>query len=325
MNVLDRLEAEVQWRTADLRELAIHIHLQDVREDERARLARELHDELGGLLTAAKLVTTRIRGLPDLPDKARERLTKVMGRLDEVLTLKRRIIEVLHPSALRYLGLDKSIGLLCHDVAERLSVPVQHELAPALDEQRLAPEAELTVYRLVQESLTNVQRYARAKSVNVSLGHTSAGLQVQVQVQDDGIGFDLTATRVSRHGLAGMRHSVQALGGTMGLHSAPGAGKRIARMLPELPALSALPGACCGSCPRAGAGYGAAAGAEGVAGAGAGPGRRLTLINSSSARSGGFRPPSHLRRCAPRWWRGPVRHCLVRHRSAPLARRLYRH
>ena len=220
----ERLEAEVATRTADLRVLASH--LQSVREDERGRLARELHDELGGLLTAAKLDTARIRAVDGLPSKASERLVQVIRRLDEVVALKRRIIENLHPSALDHLGLRQSLVMLCQEVGERLGSAVACEL----QDVALAADAQLTVYRLVQEALTNVQKYAAARQVRVVL-RQQAG-EALVTVEDDGVGFDLAGARIGRHGLAGMRYRVEALGGRMQLASAPGQGTRVSAWLP---------------------------------------------------------------------------------------------
>jgi signal transduction histidine kinase len=222
-----RLEVEVAARTADLRELATH--LQTMREDERSRLARELHDELGGLLTAAKLDVARVRAAPGLSGPVAERVQMVGKRIDEVVALKRRIIEDLHPSALDHLGLQASLEILCREVGERLAVPVRCQIDGAQPE--LGPDGQLTVYRLAQESLTNVQKYAQAKSVVVRL-HADAQA-TEVSITDDGVGFDVAGTRVGRHGLAGMRYRVEALGGRMTLESAPGQGTRIVARLPH--------------------------------------------------------------------------------------------
>ncbi len=218
-----RLEAEVRARTADLRELASN--LQTVQEVERARLSRELHDELGGLLTAAKFDLVRLRNARE-PAQVAERLQQASRRLDEVVAIKRRIIEDLRPSALQHLGMKKALELLCNEVAERLGVPLQAQL----DEVELSDEAELTIYRLVQEALTNVQKYARASQVAVAL--TAGTQQLTVRIEDNGAGFDVQASRVARHGLAGMRHRVESFGGQLELDSAPGRGTRITATLP---------------------------------------------------------------------------------------------
>jgi signal transduction histidine kinase len=221
----ERLEREVGARTGELRELARH--LQSAREDERGRLARELHDELGGLLTAAKLDVARLRSKTgDQPDVA-SRLAHLTQCLNDGIALKRRIIEDLRPSALNNLGLETALEILCREMSERLSIPVEAQLEPL----RLTSPTDLTVYRFVQEALTNIGKYAHASRVSVSLSSTPEG--VCVQVSDDGEGFDAAASLVGHHGLAGMRFRVESLGGEMEVDSAPGRGTTLRARLPN--------------------------------------------------------------------------------------------
>ncbi len=221
----DHLEAEVASRTADLTALARH--LQTAREDERGRLARELHDELGALLTAAKLDAARLkRALPQLTPEAEQRLGHLNASLDQGIGLKRRIIEDLRPSSLNNLGLVAALEILAREFAQRAELAVQTELQElALDEG-----ARITVYRLVQESFTNIAKYAGARQVSVRL--VRDGERAQVSVQDDGRGFDAARVRGSARGLMGMRYRVEAEGGVMELVSAPGAGTTLRAWLP---------------------------------------------------------------------------------------------
>ncbi len=155
----NRLEAEVAARTEQLRELAQH--LQTIREDERSRLARELHDELGALLTAAKLDVARLKsrlGATLTPD-ATERLAHLNESLNGGIALKRRIIEDLRPSSLSNLGLVAALEILLREFAARSEIEVVDDLAAV----ELDAGAQLTVYRLVQEALTNVVKYAKAR------------------------------------------------------------------------------------------------------------------------------------------------------------------
>ncbi|MBC7942496.1 MAG: histidine kinase, partial [Chitinophagaceae bacterium] len=177
-----RLEGQVQARTADLREP--NDHLQTAREDERSHLAREMHDEMGGFLSALKLDVVRLRKTPDMPPGALDKAAQIGQRLDQVIALKRRVIEDLHPSALDMLGLKISLEILCREAADDLGIPVRTEL----HEVDLPAPARLTVYRLVQESLTNIRKYAQAREVAVRLLHQ--GNTAQVEVRDDGRGFD---------------------------------------------------------------------------------------------------------------------------------------
>jgi signal transduction histidine kinase len=221
------LEVTVVRRTARLSELAQH--LQSVREDERARLARELHDELGALLTACKLDIARARMKTHDPVAMLERLTQLNTHLNEGIALKRRIIEDLRPSALANLGLSAALQNLCDDMAARLQVPVQ----VLASEFQLTPEAELTVYRFVQEALTNIGKYARASSVKVSW--RVSGHHATVEVVDDGIGFEPLRSQVGRHGLSGMQFRAESLGGAMTICSAPGQGTTMRIEFPQAP------------------------------------------------------------------------------------------
>jgi len=225
----DMLEAEVLRRTEDLTQLASH--LQTAREDERSRLARELHDELGALLTAAKLDAARIKPkLSGLGPEAQERLGHLTETLNSGIALKRRIIEDLRPSSLSHLGLLPALEIQASEFAARLEVPVHTELEAVA----LSPRAELTVYRMVQEAFTNIAKYAKASEVRVRVlareGHAL------VEVSDNGQGFDPKLQPPSSHGLLGMRYRVAAEGGSFQVNSSPGQGTVLTAQLPILPA-----------------------------------------------------------------------------------------
>jgi len=223
----DRLEQEVAARTAQLKELAQH--LQTIREDERSRLARELHDELGALLTAAKLDVARLKsrlGASASADAA-ERLAHLNESLNGGIALKRRIIEDLRPSSLSNLGLVAALEIQLREFASRSEIKVVQRLEPV----EVTPAAQLTIYRLVQEALTNVVKYAKATEVVVTLTAPSGGGAL-ISVRDNGIGFDTGVPRLQRHGLLGMRYRVEAEGGTMQLSSKPGEGTLIEATLP---------------------------------------------------------------------------------------------
>ena len=222
----DLLETQVRERTASLAELATH--LQNVREDERGHLARELHDELGALLTAAKLDVARLKSRlgGNLP-QALERLEHLTKTLNSGIALKRRIVEDLRPSSLSHLGLVASLEILAREFQERSGLSVQ----TSLEHAELSGSTQLTVYRLVQESMTNIGKYADATLAKISLHNFDD--HVEVEVEDNGKGFDPSSIGMASHGLTGMKHRVEAAGGKLKVVSSEGNGTHIYAVLPK--------------------------------------------------------------------------------------------
>lgn len=222
----DLLEKQVRERTASLAKLATH--LQNVREDERGHLARELHDELGALLTAAKLDVARLKSrlTDNLPD-ALERLEHLTSTLNTGIALKRRIVEDLRPSSLSHLGLVASLEILAREFQERSGLLITTDLETV----ELGGSAQLTVYRLVQESLTNIAKYAEAKEVEINL-HNFDNF-ISINVKDNGKGFNPENVGPGSHGLAGMRHRVEAAGGKLTVASNEESGTNVGAVLPK--------------------------------------------------------------------------------------------
>lgn len=228
-----RLEAEVLLRTAELTDLSRYLLVN--REDERSRLARNLHDDLGGLLTSAKLDIARLktRMVKSAPDSL-DLLAHLATTLNSCVALGRNIIENLRPSALDNLGLAATLEILTNEFGKSSGIETRCELEPVA----LSNSAELMVYRVVQEALTNTSRYAKASQVIVSL--RVQGNQIQLIVSDNGSGFDATAKRSTAYGLLGMRFRVEAEGGTLSVISSPGNGTRI-MVTVTLPAVTDAP------------------------------------------------------------------------------------
>lgn len=223
----NRLEDLVRDRTASLTELATH--LQEVREEERAHLARELHDELGALLTAAKLDVARLKSRIDMGNtEIVDRMQHLTETLNSGIALKRRIIEDLRPSSLSNLGLSTSLEILTSEFSQRSNIDIERNFEPV----DLPESTELTIYRLVQEALTNIGKYANAKKIIVTVHNYPT--YVAVQIQDDGDGFDMQKIRPSAHGLSGMRHRVEAAGGKLTINSAPSEGTTISAVIPNI-------------------------------------------------------------------------------------------
>ena len=221
----DLLDEEVTRRTAET--VALALHMERVREDERGRLARELHDELGGLLTAAKLDVARIRKRLPEAGSGQDLLLHLSQSLDAGIALKRRIIEDLRPSSLANLGLKTTLLIHCREFSQRAEIQVATDIADIT----LPDDHALAVYRIVQEALTNVAKYAAASEVRVSM--LALDQRLEVRVVDDGKGFDPQMKEsAGGRGLQGMRFRVRACGGDLLIQSSPGQGTSVIASIP---------------------------------------------------------------------------------------------
>ena len=225
----ERLEHEVRRRTEELTHLATY--LTEVRETEKMHLARELHDELGALLTAAKLDADRIERMlpPESQALVAQRMTRLRQSLTSGITLKRRIIQDLRPALLHDLGLIEALKALIGEFRQQ-----EEEIGIDADLPESQPElsdgVSLSLFRIVQEALTNIRKYAQARHVRVSLRMTPR--TIELDIEDDGIGFDPGSPRLARHGLAGIKHRVFTHGGQLDIRSSPGMGAAIRVVLP---------------------------------------------------------------------------------------------
>jgi signal transduction histidine kinase len=223
----DQIESLVKERTDNLAQLATH--LQNMREDERGDLARALHDEFGSLLTAAKLDIARLKSQlsSSVPD-AEVRFTHLNNTLNNIIVMTRNIVEDLRPSSLSHLGLTSSLEILAREFEKQHNLTIVTDL----ENVELSGNSQLTIYRLVQESLTNISKYAKAKNVMLTLHNLDTF--ISMQVRDDGIGFDKSKVDGTHHGLLGMQHRVEALGGKLVVTSMPGYGTHILATVPKI-------------------------------------------------------------------------------------------
>jgi len=232
----EHLDALVQERTTELSELASY--LTNAREAEKARLARELHDELGALLTAAKMdtgwIARQLDGAPALAD-CKEHLTRLEEFLDNGIALKRRIIDGLRPPLLEELGLVSSLRMLGEEFDQGGEEKLSLELPDS--DVNLAPAPALALYRIAQEALTNIRKHAHARQVKLVL--RVLGERLELAIEDDGVGFRDGLAHGRHHGLAGMKHRVQMCAGEFILTSRPGAATRIVARIPLPPAAPA--------------------------------------------------------------------------------------
>lgn len=236
-----RLEAEVNERTAELAELSNHLQL--VREEEKSKLARDIHDELGGILVSAKMDVTWAQERVGKADPvAAGKLDRALKALDDGVQIKRRIIEELRPTLLDNLGLGAALEWQVHQVCDRAGLAC--EITVPDDDSAIPPAASIALYRILQESLTNVVKYAKAKQVAVDLAIADGS--VMLLVEDDGVGIPERAqhNRLS-HGISGMRQRVASLGGQFDVRRRPEGGTRIEvhiPLAPPVPDPAAAPG-----------------------------------------------------------------------------------
>jgi signal transduction histidine kinase len=216
-NERDQLGVTVRKRTLELTQLARY--LQTNREEERSRLARNLHDDLGALLTSAKLDAARIKSRVDQSSpQVLELLTHLVGNLDGSILLGRKIIEDLRPSALNHLGLVATLEIFAREFTDSSALAVHS----SFEEVDLPPDSQLMVYRLMQEACTNIMKYAKATNVWLKLG--TDGNAIVASVRDDGVGFDTHRQLTTSYGLLGMRYRVEAAQGVLNIVSEPGQG-----------------------------------------------------------------------------------------------------
>jgi len=198
-----------------------------VQEDERRRLARELHDGLGQNLTALKHRLAQLGGSLG-PEQAplREKLEAAIALCGQSLDDTRQLSRLLRPPILDDLGLEPALRWLGRSVEEATGLPVvvEIEMLPSLD-----GELQTLLFRVAQEALNNAAKHAAASSLLLRL--VRRGPQLQLQLIDDGNGFDPSAT-TSGSGLGGMRERLRLYGGQLELRSSPGHGTRLRALVP---------------------------------------------------------------------------------------------
>jgi signal transduction histidine kinase len=222
-----RSQAELEEAYAGLRQLTDR--LESAKEEERGRISRELHDEFGQTLTAAKLNLQMLR--TTMADAgAVRRLEDAVSMMDGMIRQVRDIARGLRPPLLDEAGLVPAIDQYLKSMATRTGTRIEFDASP--DVARTPRGLNTTAFRLVQEAVGNALRHARASVVRVTLRDEADALRLVVA--DDGAGFDPAAVSRDAHlGLLGMTERVRSAGGTIELESRPGAGSRIAARIPH--------------------------------------------------------------------------------------------
>jgi signal transduction histidine kinase len=212
------LDEDLRQRAEELRDLARH--LMAMREEEKARVARALHDEMGSSLTAVNMDLMSVRQRLGEDSPFGERLARASATLKSTVEGLRRIIEDLRPSMLESLGLGEALRSWAMDCAERsgvaLTVDLPGEMPP------LPAGSPIGLFRIAQEALANALRHAKAGSIRLSMRVEKDN--VVLEVVDDGVGIAPRpgGAHRSSHGLLGIHERAIALGGTATIGSGPG-------------------------------------------------------------------------------------------------------
>ena len=207
---------------------ALSNHLQALSEREKSELARKLHDELGGLLTAAKMdlswLQSRLEGAV-----IQERLAQLGSVLDEAMDLKRRVVEELRPSLLDHFGLPTALRAYVESTCAKAGLACQLVVEHACES--MSKDTTIALFRVVQEGLSNIIRHAQANNVKLELSGDER--HCVVTLVDDGHGFDARSPQFRwSHGLMGMRQRAEALGGRLDIASQVGGGTRVRVEIP---------------------------------------------------------------------------------------------
>lgn len=229
IDITERKSAEKALREHQelLRELSAHHD--SVREGERAHIAREIHDEMGQALTALKMDLSVI-GLGSGKDAPRisEQVRELKRRVDDMIQIVRDVATALRPAALD-LGILSGIEWLVDEFQKRSGIACRVKVADG--EIELAEDRSIVLFRILQESLTNISRHADARNVEISLRRD--GTHVRLDIKDDGQGFDTEAAgKKKTFGLLGIRERVIMLRGTLSITSVPGAGTQVSVSIP---------------------------------------------------------------------------------------------
>jgi PAS domain S-box-containing protein len=218
-----RLFKEVRVGREQLQSLSRR--LVEMQEAERAHVARELHDETGQALSGMLLSLSLLEQEADQPKAVKDRTSELLVLVDDMLENLHRLAMNLRPATLDHLGLLPTLEQYVETFEEQYNIETQFEIV-GLGSDRLPPEMETALYRIVQESLTNVARHAQATRVDVLVARRDD--QVVTIVEDNGSGFDPeSAMQTSRLGLLGMRERAEMLNGRLVIESVPGSGTTV--------------------------------------------------------------------------------------------------
>ena len=237
-STLDNMRGKLKTSYSDLEQLHQEMQRKDeirgellqdtlsIQEEERRRIARGLHDETTQVLASLAASLEVVAGmLPDGTDEAKLTLKKAQALSVNVLDGMHKLIYELRPTMLDDLGLVSAIRWLLDNNLAAIGITVKLKLVGT--ERRLSPQLEVTLFRVIQEAVSNIARHAHARSTNISLRFKKRS--IKVRVKDNGVGFDVTEAVSSKDrprglGLIGMKERVELMHGTLNIQSSPGSG-----------------------------------------------------------------------------------------------------
>ncbi len=226
--VLDRTRAQ---RESERELRALSASLLTAQEDERRRLARELHDDVTQQLALTSIeIGTLASDLPRSPDATRARLQVLQERVVEISRAVRRVSHGLHPALIEDLGLGVALEAFCDEFRRARGLQVRFEGADQVDDSGIGLTAASALYRVAQESVANAAKHARASSVEVSLRRRPSSLELQVT--DDGVGMMAQGARGSGLGLVSMEERMRLVDGTFSVLPREGGGTSIVASVP---------------------------------------------------------------------------------------------
>jgi signal transduction histidine kinase len=230
IDITEKKKAEdvLSERTEQLRELSSH--LQNIREDERMNIAREIHDELGQQLTGLKMdIAWLMKKTPQDDPVIKNKYNDILLLVDATVRSIRRIATELRPSVIDDLGLNASFEWLISEFSERMNTEIQYE--NNFDDKHINPDISIGLFRILQESLTNIAKHANAGQVKIAFEKVNNA--AHLSIEDDGIGFD-TSLKQSEitFGLLGIKERTNMMQGNCVVFSKPGHGTKIDVSIP---------------------------------------------------------------------------------------------
>lgn len=221
IDITDRKQLEEAQRESNIQLQQLSVHLLNIREDERTRIAREIHDELGAALTVVRMNLSHVlSGQDNSVSVYQKELAQSISLLDATVENIRRIINELRPSILDTLGLWAAVEWLAMEVLQNTGVNCEIEIAHSAEELTFNDEQTTGLFRIIQESLTNILKYARASVVIIQAYRQDNDLVVMIK--DDGIGMEgRNRTKIEGWGIMGMKERVRQLQGQFSMVNNP--------------------------------------------------------------------------------------------------------